>query len=391
MDLFGSYFPAWMLCAAAGIVATVIIRLILAVFRYQRLRRRSAADLRRPRGVCYVACLADLVRSLRDGAAPQGAWHPGQPRRAGRRPGDRGARNRAGSTNGRVPTTPICRPTSSTWRRMSAAGSSSSTCATTRQCTRATCCSGSTRSLTDCAWARRARRYSVLEAKVALTAHQVAAQTSGAGAAARGIGSAEAQRGARFEHVGAVRASARARLCYRTAGRPGAHRAAHRANCAATGAAAGGRGAPGHHQHQAHRGGAGRRARHARSRRARPEQDGGAAPCDGRITALDIAAGEFAAVGVPLFTIITPTLVCDRQFSRDRPRGNEAGAAGDSLRDGATRPSAARRGRQPRLGRGVGCERHGSAASRMSSARSTGCGSPPAFRCASCSTRRPTT
>jgi hypothetical protein len=31
LDLFGSYFPAWMLCAAAGIVATVIIRLILAV------------------------------------------------------------------------------------------------------------------------------------------------------------------------------------------------------------------------------------------------------------------------------------------------------------------------------------------------------------------------
>ncbi len=30
MDLFGSYFPAWMLCAAAGIVATVIIRQILA-------------------------------------------------------------------------------------------------------------------------------------------------------------------------------------------------------------------------------------------------------------------------------------------------------------------------------------------------------------------------
>ena len=28
------------------------------------------------------------------------------------------------------------------------------------------------------------------------------------------------------------------------------------------------------------------------------------APCDGRITALDIAAGEFAAVGDPLFTII---------------------------------------------------------------------------------------
>src|SRR5438105_1444382 len=30
MNLFGSYFPAWMLCAALGIVATVIIRQILA-------------------------------------------------------------------------------------------------------------------------------------------------------------------------------------------------------------------------------------------------------------------------------------------------------------------------------------------------------------------------
>ena len=31
MDLFGSYFPAWMLCAAVGIVAAIIIRQILAV------------------------------------------------------------------------------------------------------------------------------------------------------------------------------------------------------------------------------------------------------------------------------------------------------------------------------------------------------------------------
>ena len=31
MDLFGSYFPAWMLCAVIGIVASVIIRQILAV------------------------------------------------------------------------------------------------------------------------------------------------------------------------------------------------------------------------------------------------------------------------------------------------------------------------------------------------------------------------
>ncbi len=30
-DLFGSFFPAWMLCAAIGIVAAVIIRQILAL------------------------------------------------------------------------------------------------------------------------------------------------------------------------------------------------------------------------------------------------------------------------------------------------------------------------------------------------------------------------
>ena len=31
MDLLGSYFPAWMLCAAVGIVTAVIIRQLLAV------------------------------------------------------------------------------------------------------------------------------------------------------------------------------------------------------------------------------------------------------------------------------------------------------------------------------------------------------------------------
>ncbi len=31
MDLFGSYFPAWMLCAVIGIFTAVIIRQILAV------------------------------------------------------------------------------------------------------------------------------------------------------------------------------------------------------------------------------------------------------------------------------------------------------------------------------------------------------------------------
>ena len=31
MDLLGSYFPAWMLCAVIGIVASIIIRQILVV------------------------------------------------------------------------------------------------------------------------------------------------------------------------------------------------------------------------------------------------------------------------------------------------------------------------------------------------------------------------
>jgi hypothetical protein len=31
LDLLGSYFPAWMLCAAAGVVAAVVIRQVLAV------------------------------------------------------------------------------------------------------------------------------------------------------------------------------------------------------------------------------------------------------------------------------------------------------------------------------------------------------------------------
>jgi hypothetical protein len=31
LDLLGSYFPAWMLCAVAGIIAAVTIRQILAL------------------------------------------------------------------------------------------------------------------------------------------------------------------------------------------------------------------------------------------------------------------------------------------------------------------------------------------------------------------------
>jgi hypothetical protein len=31
LDLLGSYFPAWMLCAAVGIVAAVVIRQVLVI------------------------------------------------------------------------------------------------------------------------------------------------------------------------------------------------------------------------------------------------------------------------------------------------------------------------------------------------------------------------
>jgi hypothetical protein len=31
LDLLGSYFPAWMLCAAAGIVAVLVVRQVLMV------------------------------------------------------------------------------------------------------------------------------------------------------------------------------------------------------------------------------------------------------------------------------------------------------------------------------------------------------------------------
>ncbi|HXZ14706.1 MAG TPA: YtcA family lipoprotein [Roseiarcus sp.] len=31
LDLLGSYFPAWMLCAAAGVVAAVLVRQVLVV------------------------------------------------------------------------------------------------------------------------------------------------------------------------------------------------------------------------------------------------------------------------------------------------------------------------------------------------------------------------
>src|SRR6478672_10977583 len=139
-----------------------------------------------------------------------------------------------------------------------------------------------------------------LEAKLSLTADQVAAQTSKAGAAERGIGSAEAQRAlasstlGRMEPLlgqGFVTAQQvdQARTAQRTA--QIALQQAHEAppainNTKPTEAELEG----------------------ARATLALAERDLNKtvvrAPCDGRITALDIAAGEFAATGHPLFTII---------------------------------------------------------------------------------------
>src|SRR5499427_8536096 len=143
-----------------------------------------------------------------------------------------------------------------------------------------------------------------LEAKLDLTADQVAAQTSKADAAASGINTAEAQRSlatstlARMEPLlgrGFVTAQQvdQARTAQRTA-QLGLHQArlqAEEARQAITNTK----------PTEAELDG-------ARDARALAERDLNKtvvrAPCDGRITALDIAAGEFAASGHPLFTII---------------------------------------------------------------------------------------
>jgi len=143
-----------------------------------------------------------------------------------------------------------------------------------------------------------------LEAKLGLTADQVAAQTSKADAAASGISTAEAQRAlatntlARMEPLlghGFVTAQQvdQARTAQRTAqlGLQQARLQADEArqaiiNTKPTEAELDG----------------------ARATLALAERDLNKtvvrAPCDGRITALDIAAGEFAVTGHPLFTII---------------------------------------------------------------------------------------
>jgi membrane fusion protein, multidrug efflux system len=143
-----------------------------------------------------------------------------------------------------------------------------------------------------------------LEAKLALTADQVASQTSKADAAARGIGSAEAQRALASSTLG--RMEPLLGQGFVTAQQVDQARTAQRTAQIALQQA----------QLQADEA---RQAiintkpteaelEGARATLALAERDLNKtvvrAPCDGRITALDIAAGEFAATGHPLFTII---------------------------------------------------------------------------------------
>jgi membrane fusion protein, multidrug efflux system len=143
-----------------------------------------------------------------------------------------------------------------------------------------------------------------LEATLALTADQVASQTSKADAAARGISSAEAQRSLAASTLGRMEPLLRpgfvtaqqvdqARTAQRTAqiALQQARLQADEARQAITNTK------PTEAELEG-----------ARATLALAERDLNKtvvrAPCDGRITALDIAAGEFAATGHPLFTII---------------------------------------------------------------------------------------
>ena len=84
------------------------------------------------------------------------------------------------------------------------------------------------------------------------------------------------------------------------------------------------------------------------------------APCDGRITALDIAAGEFAATGHPLFTIIdTEHWYAIGNFRETDLAGMEPGQRATVYVMAQPSRAVARPGRQPWLGCGVGCQRHG--------------------------------
>src|SRR5438874_12720484 len=143
-----------------------------------------------------------------------------------------------------------------------------------------------------------------LEAKLALTADQVAAQTSKAGAAERGISSAEAQRALASSTLG--RLEPLLGQGFVTAQQVDQARTAQRTAQIALQQA----------QLQADEA---RQAiintkpieaelEGARATLALAERDLNKtvvrAPCDGRITALDIAAGAFAAAGHPLFPFL---------------------------------------------------------------------------------------
>ena len=143
-----------------------------------------------------------------------------------------------------------------------------------------------------------------LEAKLALTADQVASQTSKADAAERGIGSAEAQRALASSTLGRMEpllgrgfVTAQQVDQARTARRT-AQIALQQAQLQADEA----------RQAIINTKPTAAELEGARATLALAERDLNKtvvrAPCDGRITALDIAAGEFAATGHPLFTII---------------------------------------------------------------------------------------
>jgi multidrug efflux system membrane fusion protein len=191
-----------------------------------------------------------------------------------------------------------------------------------------------------------------LEAKLGLTADQVAAQTSKADAASRGIGTAEAQRAlatstlARMEPLlghGFVTAQQvdQARTAQRTA-----QLALQQARLQADEA----------RQAIINTKPTEAELEGARATLALAERDLNKtvvrAPSDGRITALDIAAGEFAATGHPLFTIIDT----ERWYAIGNFR--ETDLAGIAPGQRATvyvmaQPSRALRGKVDSLGWGV--------------------------------------
>ena len=229
-----------------------------------------------------------------------------------------------------------------------------------------------------------------LEAKLALTADQVAAQTSKAGAAERGIGSAEAQRAlasstlARMQPLLGSASSPRSRSTRRARRSAPRRSRCSRRNCRRTRRA---RPSPTPSPPRRSWKGAG----DARLGRARPQQDGRARTLrwpDHR--ARDRRRGVRRDRPPAVHDHRHRALVYDRQFPRDRPRGNGAGQRATVYV--MAQPSRPLRGEVDSLGwvwRRMSAPRL--AACRMSSAPSTGCGSRHASRCASCSTRRPTT